>query len=1207
MTRKLISMLIALTIVFSLIAYLPGINFKASAATSTNWVWPTSYHSIQSDWPNYSNGTYHGGTDFPVSLNTPVYSSCDGEVVNVTTLINSSGNYYSYGKYIRIKATVNGSTVYIRYCHLNGFNVSVGDKVKAGQQIAVSGSTGNSSGPHLHYEVRNANDTYNPSLNPRNYLPGSSLAFATNSSEKKGNMTTPTISLDKKTYTQNENIHISWAKTSADTDFKEYWLVITNASTGAEVYGGNAGSKDNVNKNYYDLKISGAAKYNITVYAVPYNDKESRQKSASTSITVGAVGNMAVPKVTTSRTVYSQNETVHISWTKTSADTDFYQYWLIVKNNTTGKEVYGGDAGSTYNVNKNTYDIKLATAGSYTISVYSVPYINKDTRQKSATVNVDVVAAKNLGNDFYAYIVNKDTDLYLTNNGSAVVGKALNGNKEQKWHFVRNSNGTYKIISTSNNYALDVRGTSDVDGTDVIPFETDTGNSNQQFYIFEMYGAYYIRPAFTTTKMLDMAQSGTHSLSIWGTGADWSPQKFNIIIYGVGTDQPVDLGNLFTAEIKNIKTGRVVVNGPGDESVGNTMVEASSSSNATTRKWTFIRNSNGSYTIASNADSRVIDVVKGIDKDLTNVCIYKSHDVACQRWFIYKLGDNKYYFRPETSSTKVMDVSVDTGNCLLYTYHGGDNQLFQINVSCVHNVKAVAATPATCTTNGTKAHWYCSKCKKYFSDANCTKEITQASTVIKATGHKTTATAAQAATCTANGHTAYWYCSTCKKYFSDKACTKEITLANTVVKATGHKATAIAATPATCTANGSIACWKCSSCGKYYSDKACTKEITQASTVVKATGHKATAVTAQSATCTTNGHKAYWYCSTCKKYFSDKACTKEMTQASTVVKATGHKYTTTVVAPTCTEKGYTLHKCSVCGDSYKDTETAAKGHKYGNWTTTKAATCAAEGQESRKCTACGNTETRAIAKTTTHTWGNWTTKVQPTVNSEGTSVRECSVCHKQETKSLPKIVDENASVISIDKITGSAGQTVTAKISIENNPGITAFGFTVNYDGSVMTLTNAESKDFGALVTTQIDKNNYYISWANNVENITTNGTIAELTFKISDGAASGSYALTLKADADEIYKIVDKYGETQNVAFALNNGEIKVSEYLPGDINMDGKVNMKDVTRLHQYVAKWPVTVNQAACDTNGDGKVNMKDVTRLHQYVAKWPVEIY
>ena len=62
----------------------------------------------------------------------------------------------------------------------------------------------------------------------------------------------------------------------------------------------------------------------------------------------------------------------------------------------------------------------------------------------------------------------------------------------------------------------------------------------------------------------------------------------------------------------------------------------------------------------------------------------------------------------------------------------------------------------------------------------------------------------------------------------------------------------------------------------------------------------------------------------------------------------------------------------------------------------------------------------------------------------------------------------------------------------------------------------------------------------------------------------------------------------------------------LAGDINGDGKVNMKDVTRLHQYVNNWDVSVVEAAIDVNGDGKVNMKDVTRLHQYVNGWEVDV-
>ncbi|WP_255884424.1 dockerin type I repeat-containing protein, partial [Ruminococcus sp. zg-921] len=62
-----------------------------------------------------------------------------------------------------------------------------------------------------------------------------------------------------------------------------------------------------------------------------------------------------------------------------------------------------------------------------------------------------------------------------------------------------------------------------------------------------------------------------------------------------------------------------------------------------------------------------------------------------------------------------------------------------------------------------------------------------------------------------------------------------------------------------------------------------------------------------------------------------------------------------------------------------------------------------------------------------------------------------------------------------------------------------------------------------------------------------------------------------------------------------------------PGDINEDGKVNLRDVIRLNQFVAGWNVKVNEGAKDVNGDGKVNLRDVIRLNQYVAGWDVNIY
>lgn len=177
------SVMMFVVMFFGLVASLLN-GEKAFASSSSQWAYPTENYTISATWPKYSGGSYHSGIDFAVPLNTPVYSTCDGTVVATGSLTTS------YGVYVKIKATVNGETVYMRYCHLNSYIVQVGDKVKAGQKIAYSGSTGNSTGPHLHYEVRNASDSYgdlnNPTLNPSNYLPGSSYQYTLNTNDPIG-------------------------------------------------------------------------------------------------------------------------------------------------------------------------------------------------------------------------------------------------------------------------------------------------------------------------------------------------------------------------------------------------------------------------------------------------------------------------------------------------------------------------------------------------------------------------------------------------------------------------------------------------------------------------------------------------------------------------------------------------------------------------------------------------------------------------------------------------------------------------------------------------------------------------------------------------------------------------------------------------------------------------------------------------------------
>lgn len=115
----------------------------------------------------YSSGKYHGALDYGVPVGTTVYAAADGVVISRGSL---SG---SYGNYLVIQHT-NGLRTW--YAHGNGvFYVSVGDTVSKGQAIMQSGNSGNSSGPHLHFEVRvspytwysNGNDSRR---DPRNYM-----------------------------------------------------------------------------------------------------------------------------------------------------------------------------------------------------------------------------------------------------------------------------------------------------------------------------------------------------------------------------------------------------------------------------------------------------------------------------------------------------------------------------------------------------------------------------------------------------------------------------------------------------------------------------------------------------------------------------------------------------------------------------------------------------------------------------------------------------------------------------------------------------------------------------------------------------------------------------------------------------------------------------------------------------------------------------
>lgn len=109
------------------------------------------------DDPIYHTQRMHWGLDFTCNKGTPVYASGNGKVVSIEK------KRWGYGKSIIID---HGYGYKTRYAHLSKFEVKLGQTVNRGEVIGLVGSTGKSTGPHLHYEViKNGNK-----LNPINYF-----------------------------------------------------------------------------------------------------------------------------------------------------------------------------------------------------------------------------------------------------------------------------------------------------------------------------------------------------------------------------------------------------------------------------------------------------------------------------------------------------------------------------------------------------------------------------------------------------------------------------------------------------------------------------------------------------------------------------------------------------------------------------------------------------------------------------------------------------------------------------------------------------------------------------------------------------------------------------------------------------------------------------------------------------------------------------
>lgn len=109
----------------------------------------------------------HKGIDLASPTGTPIYAAADG-------LVSRADRFSSYGLYVSLE---HGANMQTRYGHMSRLNVAAGQRVKKGEIIGYVGSTGRSTGPHLHYEVR----VDGVAVNPLPYLRAGEYQAARNS------------------------------------------------------------------------------------------------------------------------------------------------------------------------------------------------------------------------------------------------------------------------------------------------------------------------------------------------------------------------------------------------------------------------------------------------------------------------------------------------------------------------------------------------------------------------------------------------------------------------------------------------------------------------------------------------------------------------------------------------------------------------------------------------------------------------------------------------------------------------------------------------------------------------------------------------------------------------------------------------------------------------------------------------------------------
>ena len=140
---------------------------------------------------------WHTGIDM-VCDNDTIYGTCDGTVTKI-------GWDKSYGNYITVKAP---DGKYHWFCHLSSITCTEGQKISRTAKIGVIGNTGNSTGKHLHFEIRNSSNKYADNSDPAAYMgiPNAVGSYDSNNYQLGSSSTSSSTTGELKTLARNTNL-----------------------------------------------------------------------------------------------------------------------------------------------------------------------------------------------------------------------------------------------------------------------------------------------------------------------------------------------------------------------------------------------------------------------------------------------------------------------------------------------------------------------------------------------------------------------------------------------------------------------------------------------------------------------------------------------------------------------------------------------------------------------------------------------------------------------------------------------------------------------------------------------------------------------------------------------------------------------------------------------------------------------------------------